>query len=62
MIWFITQYARRKGEWSRRPVFLIARGRSMSPEQADFLRAHGVTRSGAISANRKTLLSLSPAG
>lgn len=44
VIWFIVQFARRKGEWSRRPVFLIARGRSMTPEQADFLRAHGVTR------------------
>lgn len=42
--WFIVQYARRKGEWSRRPVFLVARGRTMSPDQADFLRAHAVTR------------------
>jgi radical SAM protein with 4Fe4S-binding SPASM domain len=44
VLWFIVQYARRKGEWARRPVFLIARGRTMSPEQADFLRSHGVTR------------------
>jgi radical SAM protein with 4Fe4S-binding SPASM domain len=44
VIWFIVQYARRKGEWSRRPVFLIARGRAMTPEQADFLRAHGAVR------------------
>jgi len=48
VLWFITQYARRKGEWSRRPVFLIARGRAMAPDQADFLRSHGVTRSAAL--------------
>lgn len=45
VLWFLVQYARRKGEWSRRPVFLIARARAMTPEQADFLRSHGVTRS-----------------
>lgn len=44
VVWFVVQYARRRGEWSRRPVFLIARARSMSPEQADFLRSHGVAR------------------
>ncbi|MDD5304460.1 MAG: hypothetical protein PHS14_15290, partial [Elusimicrobia bacterium] len=45
VIWFIVQYARRRGEWSRRPVFLIARGGAMSPDQADYLRSHGVARS-----------------
>lgn len=45
VLWFIVQYARRKGEWSRRPVFLIARAGAMSPDQTDFLRSHGVTRS-----------------
>lgn len=44
VLWFIVQYARRKGEWSRRPVFLIARGKALAPDQADFLRSHGVTR------------------
>lgn len=44
VVWFVVQYARRKGEWSRRPVFLIARAAAMSPDQADFLRSHGVTR------------------
>lgn len=44
VVWFIVQYARRRGEWSRRPVFLIARARAMTSEQADFLRSHGVTR------------------
>ena len=44
VLWFIVQYARRKGEWSRRPVFLIARGRAMTPDQMGFLRSHGVTR------------------
>jgi len=44
VLWFVVQYARRKGEWTRRPVFLIARARTMSPDQADFLRSHGVTR------------------
>jgi radical SAM protein with 4Fe4S-binding SPASM domain len=44
VLWFIVQYARRKGEWSRRPVFLIARARAMTPDQTDFLRSHGVTR------------------
>lgn len=48
VLWFIVQYARRKGEWSRRPVFLVARGRAMSPDQADFLRAHAVTRAAAL--------------
>ena len=48
VLWFIVQYARRKGEWSRRPVFLIARGAAMSPEQADFLRSHGVVRAAAL--------------
>ena len=42
--WFIVQYARRRGEWSRRPVFLIARAKAMTPDQADFLRSHGVAR------------------
>lgn len=45
VLWFIVQFARRKGEWSRRSVFLVTRGRTMSPDQADFLRSHGVTRS-----------------
>jgi len=44
VIWFIVQYARRKGEWSRRPVFLIARGKMMTPERTDFLRSHGAQR------------------
>ena len=44
LIWFLVQYARRKGEWARRPVFLIARAKAMTPDQADFLRSHGVTR------------------
>lgn len=44
VIWFITQYARRRGEWSRRPVFLVARAGSMTAQQADELRSHGVTR------------------
>lgn len=47
-LWFIVQYARRKGEWSRRPVFLTARGRAMTPDQADFLRSHGVVRAAAL--------------
>ncbi len=48
VLWFIVQYARRKGEWSRRPVFLIARGAAMTPDQADFLRSHGVTRAATL--------------
>ena len=44
VIWFIVQYARRKGEWSRRPVFLILRCRALWVERAEFLRGHGVTR------------------
>lgn len=48
VIWFVVQYARRRGEWSRRPVFLIARGRAMTPDQNDFLRSHGVARSLAL--------------
>lgn len=44
VLWFLVQFARRKGEWSRRPVFLVARAQTMSPDQADFLRSHGVTR------------------
>lgn len=48
VLWFIVQYARRKGEWSRRPVFLIARGRSMTPDQTDFLRSHAVTRATSL--------------
>jgi len=48
VLWFIVQYARRKGEWSRRPVFLIARGAAMTPDQVDFLRSHGVTRAATL--------------
>ncbi len=48
VIWFIAQYARRRGEWSRRPVFLIARARTMTSGRADFLRSHGVTRCAAL--------------
>jgi radical SAM protein with 4Fe4S-binding SPASM domain len=60
VIWFIVQFARRKGEWSRRPVFLIARGRSMTPEQADFLRAHGVTRCAALELEGKPDMGKAP--
>lgn len=48
VLWFLTQYARRRGEWARRPVFLIARAKTMTPDQADFLRSHAVTRCVAI--------------
>ena len=44
VLWFLVQYARRRGEWARRPVFLIARAKTMTPDQADFLRSHAVTR------------------
>jgi hypothetical protein len=60
VLWFIVQYARRKGEWSRRPVFLIARGRTMSPDQADFLRSHGVTRSAALDLDGKPDMKKAP--
>ncbi|UPT75707.1 MAG: hypothetical protein M0D55_08560 [Elusimicrobiota bacterium] len=43
-IWFAVQYARRKGEWSRRPTFLFVRARAMTPDQAEFLRGHGAGR------------------
>lgn len=45
VLWYVVQHARRKGEWTRRPVFLIARGKAMTPDQADYFRSHGVTRS-----------------
>ncbi|MEQ1920185.1 MAG: hypothetical protein ABL955_13405, partial [Elusimicrobiota bacterium] len=61
VLWFIVQYARRKGEWSRRPVFLIARGRTMTPEQADFLRSHGVTRSLTLELDGKPDMRIAPA-
>ncbi len=60
VLWFIVQYARRKGEWSRRPVFLVARGRRMTPEQADFLRAHGVTRSATLELDGKPEMGKAP--
>lgn len=47
-IWFATQYARRRGEWARRPTFLVARAESMTPEHADFLRGHGATRRASL--------------
>lgn len=61
VLWFIVQYARRKGEWARRPVFLIARGRTMSPDQADFLRSHGVMRSVALELDDKPDMKKAPA-
>ncbi len=60
VLWFIVQYARRKGEWSRRPVFLIARGKMMSPDQADFLRSHGVTRSVILELDGKPDMKTAP--
>lgn len=45
VLWFIVQYARRRGEWARRPLFLILRCREkIAPERVEFLRGHGVTR------------------
>lgn len=61
VVWFIVQYARRKGEWSRRPVFLVARARTMSPDQADFLRSHGVTRCADLALDGKPDMSKAPA-
>lgn len=44
VIWFLVQYARRKSEWSKRPLFLILRTRQMPrPEYQEFLRGHCVT-------------------
>lgn len=60
VIWFIVQYARRRGEWSGRPVFLIARGGMMTSEQADFLRAHGVTRCAALTLDGKPDMGKAP--
>ncbi|MBI2385254.1 MAG: hypothetical protein HYV14_04485 [Elusimicrobia bacterium] len=61
VVWFIVQYARRKGEWSRRPVFLIARARTMSPDRADFLRSHGVTRRAVLELDGKPDMGKAPA-
>ncbi len=61
VLWFIVQYARRKGEWSRRPVFLIARARTMSPDQADFLRSHGVARCAILELDGEPDLKKAPA-
>lgn len=61
VVWFVVQYARRKGEWSRRPVFLIARARSMPPERADFLRSHGVARVLALDLDGAPDMSRAPA-
>lgn len=61
VLWFIVQYARRRGEWSRRPTFLIARGKSMTPEQADFLRSHAVTRSAVLELDGMPDLKKAPA-
>lgn len=61
VLWFIVQYARRKGEWSRRPVFLIARGRTMSADQADFLRSHAVTRALTLELTGKPDMGAAPA-
>lgn len=61
VVWFVVQYARRRGEWSRRPVFLIARGRAMAPDRADFLRSHGVVRSLALDLDRAPDMKKPPA-
>ncbi|MBI3554085.1 MAG: hypothetical protein HY077_16435 [Elusimicrobia bacterium] len=43
LVWFIVQYARRKGEWHKRPVAFTWMGQSApSVEQAEFLAAHKV--------------------
>ena len=60
VLWFIVQYARRKGEWSRRPVFLIARGLTITPDEADFLRSHGVTRSLTLELDGKPEMGKAP--
>ena len=45
VVWFAVQYARRRAEWARRPLFLILRARAgLSAERVEFLRGHGVTR------------------
>lgn len=61
VVWFAVQYARRKGEWSRRPLFLIARARTMTAERADFLRSHGVVRTLALELDGAPVLGRAPA-
>jgi hypothetical protein len=44
-IWFAVQFARRRAEWARRPLFLILRASGgLAPARVEFLRGHGVTR------------------
>jgi len=44
-VWFAVQYARRRAQWARRPLFLILRASAgVTPERVEFLRGHGVTR------------------
>jgi hypothetical protein len=44
-VWFAVQYARRRAEWARRPLFLVLRSRGgLSAERVEFLRGHAVTR------------------
>ena len=45
VLWFCVQYARRRAEWARRPLFLIVRARAgLGPERVEFLRGHGAAR------------------
>lgn len=43
-IWFAVQYARLRGEWAKRPTFLVLRCPALSAERVEYLRGHGVTR------------------